>query len=49
VLYWVNLAYTGFKLKTLVVIGTDCIYKPNYHDDPNFSIEILKVFKISYH
>ena len=31
--YWVNLAWTGFELSTLVVIGTDCIgnYKPNYH------------------
>jgi hypothetical protein len=24
-LYWVNLAWTGFELTTLVVIGTDCI------------------------
>ena len=32
-LYLVNLAWTGFELTTLVVIGTDCIgsYKPNYH------------------
>ena len=34
-LYWVNLAlaWAGFELTTLVVIGTDCIgsHKPNYH------------------
>jgi hypothetical protein len=31
-LYQVHLAWMGFKLKTLVVIGTDCIgsYKSNY-------------------
>jgi hypothetical protein len=23
--YWVHLAWAGFKLKTSVVIGTDCI------------------------
>jgi len=26
-LYWVQLAWLGFKLTTLVVIGTDCIIK----------------------
>jgi hypothetical protein len=32
-LYVLNLAWAGFELTTLVVIGTDCIdsYKPNYH------------------
>jgi len=32
-LYWVPLAWTGFELTTLVVIGTDCIgsCKSNYH------------------
>jgi hypothetical protein len=32
-LYWVHLAWVGFDLITLVVIGTDCIgsYKSNYH------------------
>jgi hypothetical protein len=33
-LYWLHLAWAGFKLTTLVVIGTDdCIgiYKSNYH------------------
>ena len=32
-LYWVNLAWAGFELTTLVVIKIDCIgsYKPNYH------------------
>ena len=32
-LYRVHLAWEGFKLTTLVVIGTDCIgsYKSNYH------------------
>jgi hypothetical protein len=32
-LYWVHLAWTGFKLTTLVVISTDCIgsYKSSYH------------------
>jgi hypothetical protein len=32
-LYWVHLAWAGFKLTTLVVIGTDCIgsCKSNYH------------------
>jgi hypothetical protein len=39
--YRVHLAWAGFELTTLVVIGTDCIggYKSNYqydhdHDDP---------------
>jgi hypothetical protein len=33
-LYRVHLAWAGFDLTTLVVIGTDCIYsyKSNYHD-----------------
>ena len=32
-LYWVHLAWVGFELATLVVIGTDYIssYKSNYH------------------
>ena len=32
-LYWVHLTIAGFKLTTLVLIGTDCIgsYKSNYH------------------
>jgi hypothetical protein len=32
-LYQVHLTWVGFKLTTLVVIGTDCIggYKSNYH------------------
>jgi hypothetical protein len=32
-LYWVHLAWAGFKLTILVVIGTDCIgsCKSNYH------------------
>ena len=32
-LYRVHLAWVGFKLTTLVVIGTDCIgsHKSNYH------------------
>jgi hypothetical protein len=32
-LYRVHLAWVGFELTTLVVIGTDCIgsYKSNYH------------------
>jgi hypothetical protein len=32
-LYWVHLAWVGFKLTNLVVIGTDCIgsFKSNYH------------------
>jgi hypothetical protein len=32
ILYWVHLAWAGFELTTLVVIGTDCIgsYKYNY-------------------
>jgi hypothetical protein len=32
-LYWVHLAWGGFELKTLVVIGTDCIGSntSNYH------------------
>jgi hypothetical protein len=32
-LYWVNLAWAGFKLTMLVAIGINCIgsYKPNYH------------------
>jgi hypothetical protein len=33
VLYWVHPTWVGFKLTTLVVIGTDCIgnCKSNYH------------------
>jgi hypothetical protein len=33
ILYWVHLAWVGFELTTLVVIGTDCIgsYKSKYH------------------
>jgi hypothetical protein len=33
ILYRVHLVMKGFKLTTLVVIGTDCIgsYKSNYH------------------
>ena len=41
-LYRVHLAWAGFKLTTLVLIGTDCIgsYKSNYnydhyHDGPS--------------
>jgi hypothetical protein len=32
-LYWIHLAWAGFELTMLVVIGTDCIgsYKSNYH------------------
>ena len=32
-LYWVHLAWVGFELTNLVVIGTDCIgsFKSNYH------------------
>jgi hypothetical protein len=32
-LYWIHFTWMGFKLTTLVVIGTDCIgsYKSNYH------------------
>ena len=32
-LYWIHIAWAGFELTTLVVIGTDCIcsYKSNYH------------------
>jgi hypothetical protein len=32
-LYWVHLAWEGFKLTMLEVIGTDCTgsYKSNYH------------------
>jgi hypothetical protein len=32
-LYWVHLAWVGFEIITLVVIGTDCIgsYKSNSH------------------
>jgi hypothetical protein len=31
--YWVHLAWAGFELTKLVVIGTDCIgsFKSNYH------------------
>ena len=31
--YWVHLVWAGFKLTTLVLIGTDCIgsNKSNYH------------------
>jgi len=45
-LYRVDLAWTGFELFTLVVIGTDGIgsYKSNYHTirttmDPNVKVE----------
>ena len=32
-LYWVHLTWTGFKLTTVVVLGTECTgsCKPNYH------------------
>jgi hypothetical protein len=47
-LYRVHLVWVGFKLKMLVVIGTDCIgsYKSNYHKittttAPYFSTEWL--------
>jgi hypothetical protein len=46
-LYRVHLAWVGFELTTLVVIGTDCIlgsYIPNYHTIENFStIHCLKL------
>jgi hypothetical protein len=34
-LYQAHLAHAGFKLTTLVVIGTDCIgsFKSNYHEN----------------
>jgi hypothetical protein len=34
-----HLAWTGFELTTLVVIGTDCIgsYKSNYHTIPTMT------------
>ena len=42
-LYWVHLVWAGFKLTTLVVIGTDCIgsCKSNYHTITTASL-ILK-------
>jgi hypothetical protein len=32
-LYWVHLPWAGFKLATVVVLGTDCVSncKSNYH------------------
>jgi hypothetical protein len=54
-LYWVHLTRAGFKLTTLVVIGTDCIgsCKSNYHTittmtapNNNWSIFDLEIPKI---
>ena len=51
-LYRVHLVWERFELKTLVVIGTDCIgsYKSNYHTimtmtTPSTDREILVVIK----
>jgi hypothetical protein len=42
-LFRVHLAWTGFELTTLVVIGTDCkgSYKSNYHTIPAMTAPIL--------
>ena len=43
-LYRVHLAWVGFELTTLVVIGTDCIvsYKSNYH---TFTTKMAESYK----
>ena len=50
-LYWVHLAWVGFELTTLVVIGTDCVgsCKFNYHTikTPTIQVVIIKVHKLS--
>ena len=49
-LYRVHLAWAGFELTTLVVIGTDCIgsCKSNYHTiTPTMSLEIVFIFSIA--
>ena len=47
-LHWIHLAWAGFELTMLVVIGTDCIgsYKSNYHTITNTTAPIL--FSLSY-
>jgi hypothetical protein len=44
-LYWVRFAWAGFKLITLVVIGTDSIgsYKSNYHTITTSAAPILLI------
>jgi hypothetical protein len=53
ILYWVHLTWAGFQLKTLVVIGTDCIgsYKSNYYHDhvSPIIIYIIFMYKIQYY
>jgi hypothetical protein len=49
-LYWVNLAWVGFELTTLVVIGTDCIgsYKTKlpYDHDHDGPVQIRNIAKV---
>ena len=59
-LYRVHLAWAGFKLTMLVVIGADCIgsYKSNYHTittmialyhgQPFFSKEVFSYVNVHY-
>ena len=43
-LYRVHLAWVGYELTTLVVIGTDCIgsYKSNYHMITTMTAPLVK-------
>ena len=43
-LYRVHLAWVGFELTTLVVIGTDCIgsYKSKYHTTTTAPVPVYK-------
>ena len=44
-LYWVHLAWVGFELTTLLVIGTDCIgnCKSNYHMITTTTVPVIYV------
>jgi hypothetical protein len=51
-LYRIHLAWAGFKLTTLVVIGTDYIdsYKSNYHTITTMRVPLAsKIFIINQH
>ena len=49
-LYTVHLTWVGIELKTLVVIGTDCIgsYKSNYHTITTAPMILLSFWIIKY-
>jgi hypothetical protein len=51
IMYRVHLAWVGFELKTLVVIGTDCIgsCKSNYHTITTRTAPHLIEWKVTWH